>query len=356
MVLNVINTANATASAPSTTFMLYAPTFAAISSIMPSSVSVGVATDVTVTFSEAVATVTLHTIVGGGSIVPKTFTSGTTTAVWTVTAASGTTGIGATLLDVDENVSAAATKSIAILIPSYPTPPTGTTWHLTPDVSTVTVDASNNLLNMKNIVTGLNAITSPGQLAYNANTPTTAKSMVWDPTTGTLIKSVDAQSFYIAPGLSSSDWSLVLCYYYTGKQNFVQLFTTSDLAPGMSRNPNYFTKTGANSYDFNSTTICSGADPSVNAWHVSVITHAIATKTFTVYLDGVLMGSNPSAMPNIAAGPYPGDLAYLNFYQNGNQATLCRVGTTMLVPRKITLAEVTAVTSSCLAHWQPKYA
>ena len=349
-----IKTATGYESIPNAVFAISVPTSATISSIFPNSVFVGVETDVTVTFSKNVATITSHTIAGGGSITAKTFIPGTTTAVWSVIATSGTTGIGATLLDVLDTVSAAATKPITGVTVSYPAHPIDTAWNLTPDVSTVTVDASNNLLNMKNLITGLDAITSPGVLSYDANTSTNAKSMVWDPTTGTLIKSVNAQSFYIAPGLTSSDWSLVMCYYYTGKQNFVQLFTTSDLAPGNRRDSNYFTKIGANTYDFNSTTICTGADPSLNAWHVSVITHAIATRTFTVYLDGVLMGSNASPMPNNSAGKYPGDVAYMNFYQNGNQISFCHLGTTMLVKRQITPAEVTAVTSSCLAHWQPK--
>ena len=178
--------------------------------------------------------------------------------------------------------------------------------------------------------------------------------MVWDPVSGTLLKTVDMQSFFISPGLVSSDWTLIQTYYYISKINFVQLFTTSDQLPGGSRDPNYFTKINSSSYNFNSNFICAGADPSQNAWHVSVITQKFSTKTMGVYLDGVYLGANSSPLANNAAGLYPGNAQHMNFFQNGNQSTLCRVGTIMLVPRVISQAEVTAVTNSCLDHWTVK--
>ena len=105
----------------------------------------------------------------------------------------------------------------------------------------------------------------------------------------------------------------------------------------------------------NGNNVCNGADPTVNTWHVTVITQDFSTKQFTVYHDGTLMGSNSSAMVNNADGLYPGNLEYCNFFQYGNQSTFCRVGTIMLVPRIITPTEVTDVTSSCLTYWQSRF-
>jgi hypothetical protein len=100
--------------------MLYAPTYASISSLSVTDFVWATATDTTVTFSEPVTTC-VPTINGAGaSVVVKSFTTGTNTAVFTVTAASGSNILSTTLLDVNEGVSAVDTKAITSTAPVLP--------------------------------------------------------------------------------------------------------------------------------------------------------------------------------------------------------------------------------------------
>ena len=229
----------------------------------------------------------------------------------------------------------------------FPVAPAGATWHLTPDASTVTVDATGKLLNMKNLITGVDSIYSPGQL--DANVIGGITSMIWDASSGTLRKSENYQSFYIKPSLVNSDWTIIQCYYYISKITGLQLFAINSTPPGGVRNPNHLTKVSANSYRFNTNVICDGPDPSQNAWHVSVTTYNVATQGLGIYLDGAYVGGNSTPL----VGTSGADMTYCNFYQYG-YSTICRVGTIMIVPRAISQAEVSAVTDSCLAYWTRK--
>ena len=78
---------------------------------------------------------------------------------------------------------------------------------------------------------------------------------------------------------------------------------------------------------------------------MTVTTHKISAKTLQVYHDGTYLGES-SPLANNPSGLYPANAEHMNFYQNGNQSTLCRMGSIMLVPRVITQAEVTTVTAT----------
>jgi hypothetical protein len=102
--------------------MLYAPTYASIQSLSVTDFVWATATDTTVTFSEPVTTCAPTINGAGASVVVKSFTTGTNTAVFTVTAANGSNILSTTLLDVNEGVSAVDTKAITSAAPVSPTP------------------------------------------------------------------------------------------------------------------------------------------------------------------------------------------------------------------------------------------